>query len=76
MSKTFGISKFWPQGVNVHGVYCDHKPDGLSYDGLAKASKDRLKVISATGLDSLLAIASDLANRPVTIAEILVEGKK
>lgn len=72
----FGISKFWPKGVKVHGVYLDHRPEGLSYDGLAKAKDDRLKTISAAGLSSLLAIASDLAGRPVEAREILVEGEK
>lgn len=72
----FGIGKFWPQGVKVHGVYLDHSPEGLSYEGLAKAKKDSLKTVSAAGLFSLLAIASDLAGRQVEVREILVEGKK
>lgn len=72
----FGIGKFWPQGLKVHGVYLDHSPDGLSYEGLDKARKDKLKTVNAAGLFSLLAIASDLAGRQVEVREILIEGKR
>jgi hypothetical protein len=73
----FGIGRFWPKGVNVYGVYVDHgRPSGISYEGLVKARNDQLGKISARGMVALLAIAADLANRPVSIEEILVEAKK
>jgi len=76
MGKAFGIGRFWPDGVNVHGVWLDHSPADLSYGGLVKARNDRLKRVSADGLESLLAIASDMAGREVQVTEILIEGKK
>ncbi|MGA1114443.1 MAG: hypothetical protein ACO3TI_05795 [Aquiluna sp.] len=40
-------------------------------EGLRKARKGQLEVISAQGLLALIEIASDLAGRPVDVMEII-----
>jgi hypothetical protein len=67
----FDIGRFWPDGIPVSGVYADHAPQGLSVEGLRKARKGQLEVISAQGLLALIEIASDLAGRPVDVMEII-----
>ena len=71
----FDIGRFWPEGIPVAGVYQDHAPVGLSQEGLRKARKGPLEVVSAQGLLALLGIATDLAGRPVDVMEIIVVVK-
>ncbi len=71
----FDIGRFWPEGIPVAGVYQDHAPVGLSQEGLRKARKGQLEVVSAQGLLALLAITTDLAGRHVDVQEIIVEDR-
>jgi len=45
----FDIGRFWPDGIPVSGVYADYAPQGPSVEGLRKARKGQLEVISAQG---------------------------